>query len=193
MKQFTLILINNSLFMKRLFILSVLLLCSCLSEVVFAQQYITTKRVYIPGSIARHNLFSADYSFADYHTKNLTVAQTKVGTVPCGKQFEVAAIDTVGYKMYKIIRKGKYYYINRYSVEDNYLLNSSDPNIRPEFKSDVLAGTVSLGMKPYEVICSKGEPKDKNVTITSSVRHEQWVYDWGYVYLENDVVTSIQF
>ena len=83
--------------------------------------------------------------------------------------------------------------VGQTKVEDNYLLNSSDPNIRPEFKSDVLAGSVSLGMKPYEVICSIGGPKDKNVTITSSIRHEQWVYDWGYVYLENDVVTSIQY
>lgn len=179
--------------MKRMFILTVFLVFSCLTEVSFAQHYITTKKVYIPGSIARHNLFNADYSFADYHNLHLTVGQTKVGTVACEKQFEVVAIDTVGYTMYKIKKNDKYYYISRYSVEDNYLLNSADPNIRPEFKSDVLAGGVSIGMKPYEVICSKGEPTDKNITITSTIRHEQWVYNWGYVYLENDVVTSIQY
>ena len=52
----------------------------------------------------------------------------------------------------------------------------------------------SIGMTSDEVLNSRwGNPNDKNVTTTADGSSEQWVYDsYGYVYLDNDIVTAIQ-
>lgn len=63
--------------------------------------------------------------------------------------------------------------------------------------SDAIAARNSnpprIGMGMTQVKKSSwGEPIDINRTIVSGRTHEQWVYAWGYVYLENGVVTAIQ-
>lgn len=52
-----------------------------------------------------------------------------------------------------------------------------------------------IGMSSYdaEYNCSWGEPSDKNITETEYGTHEQWVYPgYGYLYIENGKVTTIQ-
>jgi hypothetical protein len=52
---------------------------------------------------------------------------------------------------------------------------------------------VVVGMTDSEVVMVWGPPASKNVTITGSSTHEQWVYDLDrYVYFDNGVVTAIQ-
>lgn len=52
---------------------------------------------------------------------------------------------------------------------------------------------IALGMTAADVRASSwGAPRDINRTINKWGVSEQWVYDGGYVYFENGVVTSIQ-
>lgn len=56
---------------------------------------------------------------------------------------------------------------------------------------------VFIGMEKLELIYSWGEPNDINKTTYSGGTSEQWVYgnpiyNATYVYLENDIVTSMQ-
>jgi hypothetical protein len=53
--------------------------------------------------------------------------------------------------------------------------------------------SVNIGMAPEEVRLAWGKPSSINVTTTSGVESEQWVYGSGfYVYLYNGIVRSIQ-
>lgn len=51
-----------------------------------------------------------------------------------------------------------------------------------------------IGMSAKTVLekTSWGAPDDVNKTITRRGTHEQWVYDSGYLYFENGVLTTIQ-
>ncbi len=52
---------------------------------------------------------------------------------------------------------------------------------------------VSIGMSKQDVLDSSwGRPKDINRTTTARGTREQWVYDGGYLYFEDGVLTSIQ-
>jgi hypothetical protein len=52
---------------------------------------------------------------------------------------------------------------------------------------------VSIGMTQEEVLQSSwGRPRRVNRTTYSFGTHEQWVYDGGYLYFENGVLTTIQ-
>lgn len=51
----------------------------------------------------------------------------------------------------------------------------------------------AIGMTADEVLTSKwGYPKKKNITQTATSTSEQWVYDQGYIYLRDGIVTAIQ-
>lgn len=51
----------------------------------------------------------------------------------------------------------------------------------------------TIGMTADEVLTSKwGYPKKKNITQTATSTSEQWVYDQGYIYLTDGIVTAIQ-
>lgn len=51
----------------------------------------------------------------------------------------------------------------------------------------------AIGMTADEVLTSKwGYPKKKNITQTATSTSEQWVYDQGYIYLTDGIVTAIQ-
>lgn len=51
---------------------------------------------------------------------------------------------------------------------------------------------VFIGMTRDEVIVSWGRPQASNVTLTARGKHEQLVYESNYLYLTDDVLTSIQ-
>ncbi len=52
---------------------------------------------------------------------------------------------------------------------------------------------VQIGMSKEEVLASSwGKPQKVNTTTNVYGTREQWVYDGGYLYLENGVLTSIQ-
>lgn len=66
----------------------------------------------------------------------------------------------------------------------------SDIRTLPELKERVKP---RVGMTELEVYQSTwGSPKKRNKTTTIAGEHEQWVYDEGYIYLENGIVTAIQ-
>jgi len=60
-------------------------------------------------------------------------------------------------------------------------------------KQAVLAQRVQIGMTTEQVTASWGRPQQVNETITSTTRHEQWVYP-GSTYLDftNGTLTTIQ-
>jgi hypothetical protein len=52
---------------------------------------------------------------------------------------------------------------------------------------------VSLGMTSERVLLSNwGRPQKVNRTTTAGGVHEQWVYDGGYLYFQDGILTSIQ-
>jgi len=52
---------------------------------------------------------------------------------------------------------------------------------------------VSIGMSEMEVLESSwGKPNKINRTTRASGTSEQWVYDGGYLYFENNILTAIQ-
>jgi hypothetical protein len=52
---------------------------------------------------------------------------------------------------------------------------------------------VSIGMSQQDVLDSSwGRPRKINTTTNAYGSREQWVYDGGYLYFENGVLTSIQ-
>jgi hypothetical protein len=52
---------------------------------------------------------------------------------------------------------------------------------------------VAIGMSKEEVLASSwGKPKKINTTTTALRTREQWVYDGGYLYFTNELLTSIQ-
>lgn len=61
-------------------------------------------------------------------------------------------------------------------------------------ESDEKAERPTVGMSEEEALSTEwGEPDEKNITETKNGIHEQWIYDdYGYVYLDNGEVTSIQ-
>lgn len=64
----------------------------------------------------------------------------------------------------------------------------SDSTVVPAEK-----GEPKIGMTEEEVYASSwGYPNKRNTTTTSGGTREQWVYDYGYIYLTNGIVTSIQ-
>lgn len=51
----------------------------------------------------------------------------------------------------------------------------------------------TIGMSEDEVLASTwGAPKKKNTTTTENGTHEQWVYEDGYIYFDDGIVTTIQ-
>jgi hypothetical protein len=54
-------------------------------------------------------------------------------------------------------------------------------------------GGVKIGMTKEQVLSSSwGKPNKVNTTKVKNLIHEQWIYDGGYLYFENDILTGIQ-
>lgn len=171
--------------MKRtLFLLFTLL---CISFNCIAQQFVRTK-----SGMVRFYLIKGTYSLEEIYNPNLTLGESKLGLVKSNQQLEVVQLDTLHYKLYKVLYKGKLAYIHRNSIADNRLLNEIDPGIREQYRNQVLNHTVCIGMTAYEVECSLGIPNDKHRTVTSKSVSEQWVYNNQYIYLDDGFVTSYQ-
>lgn len=61
----------------------------------------------------------------------------------------------------------------------------------PSETNSILKGTVFVGMSKKAALESWGQPERKNVSISSTGRFEQWVYNQSYIYFLNDKITSI--
>lgn len=60
-------------------------------------------------------------------------------------------------------------------------------------KSDARRRGVYVGMTKSEVLGSSwGKPRQINITTTADNSREQWVYDGGFLYFENNRLTTIQ-
>ena len=57
---------------------------------------------------------------------------------------------------------------------------------------DILEGRVRVGWTKNQCIRSWGMPKSTNTTMVNGVKHEQLVYDNGYLYFEDGILTAIQ-
>ena len=57
---------------------------------------------------------------------------------------------------------------------------------------DMLEGKVKIGWTKSQCIRSWGMPKSTNTTLVNGVKHEQLVYDQGYLYFEDGILTAIQ-
>jgi len=70
-------------------------------------------------------------------------------------------------------------------------------NMSDELKSILMERKIRMGLTTKQVILSWGYPDDKNSSVGSYGRHEQWIYKHGdfkadYLYFENDILTSYQ-
>jgi len=78
--------------------------------------------------------------------------------------------------------------------QSNFLSKNKD--LTENLRSQILNGTISIGMTKEMVQASWGEPSDINKTITASKVREQWIYgtlsNRKYVYFENGNLYSIQ-
>ena len=79
----------------------------------------------------------------------------------------------------------------------DYIYDTID-NPKPVYPKEYIINKDSdpkIGMTASEVVKTKwGEPSYKNITETKYGVHEQWVYrNKGYIYLDNGVVTGIQY
>jgi hypothetical protein len=91
------------------------------------------------------------------------------------------------------------------SVDDIEEAAQRIKEIHPEYAKDIdskLAGFkaraqkragVRIGMNAADVRASNwGRPRTINRTVTAAGAREQWVYEGGYLYFENGIVTAIQ-
>ncbi|MDB5017055.1 MAG: hypothetical protein JWQ84_1887 [Mucilaginibacter sp.] len=53
-------------------------------------------------------------------------------------------------------------------------------------------GYIKRGMTKAQARLSWGEPNQIHRTVFSGGVHEQWVYDGGYLYFENGILTAWQ-
>lgn len=81
-----------------------------------------------------------------------------------------------------------------------YKLNDSE-KYKKKFGLDIwtliVNGKVKIGMTKEMCLLSWGNPKKINETITSNIKHEQWVYSTrfypnSFLYFKNGILTSIQ-
>lgn len=61
-----------------------------------------------------------------------------------------------------------------------------------EYTSVAKDRKISIGMPEMLVVLSWGSPRNINETINGSGIHKQLVYNAGYIYIDNGIVTSIQ-
>lgn len=95
--------------------------------------------------------------------------------------------------------KHKYNYV---LDENGYLISTSvtnSTNTYEKISDNTTLPTIikkskpTIGMTQSEVYASTwGTPKKRNKTTTANGEREQWVYDEGYIYFENGIVTTIQ-
>lgn len=165
--------------MKR--IIPIITLLLLISPGVFSQIVTTKERCY---------LLTDKYGVAKLFEIALTNAV--IGTIPANKELQVLETDTIHYMLVKVQYKKKTGWIHKdMLVDKRFFVN---PRIRDEFKNFVENRQIIVGMNKDEVIESWGLPQKKNTTMTQNNISEQWVYTIDkYVYLDNSIVSAVQF
>lgn len=80
----------------------------------------------------------------------------------------------------------------RWTRDEKEAFLKHSPEWSPSIKAAILQGAAQIGMTVEQLRMSIGRPYSINQTVGSWGVHEQWVYGWSYIYLENGVVTSWQ-
>lgn len=92
----------------------------------------------------------------------------------------------------QIVKEGHIREIDRHNkdyIEDYYLINGYSKKI----DESIVKVQPKIGMTETEILNSTwGSPKKVNTTTSKYSINEQWVYDRGYIYFDNGVVTDIQ-
>lgn len=70
-------------------------------------------------------------------------------------------------------------------------------NVSDELENIMKEKKIIIGMTANQVLLSWGHPYDKNSSVGSYGRHEQWIYKvsgfkYDYLYFENGILTSYQ-
>jgi len=75
---------------------------------------------------------------------------------------------------------------------ESHIYVREHPGLSSGIKDAIIGNEVALGMNKDQVVFVLGNPKDINKTVGTWGVHEQWVYNYQYVYFENGEVTSWQ-
>lgn len=82
------------------------------------------------------------------------------------------------------------------AITDPKLLAEEQKRIAAEKKAEAKlkkSQGVQIGMSMEDAVASSwGKPRKINRTITANTEREQWVYDGGYLYFTNGILTSMQ-
>ena len=93
-------------------------------------------------------------------------------------------------------RTVSYMYPLTYEFLFNLDISSSDPladyDWSAKIKEQIRLDVVSIGMSKKMAELSWGEPKKINKDVNTYGTSEQWVYDGGYLYFDNGILTAIQ-
>lgn len=95
-------------------------------------------------------------------------------------------------RLLRMVKKGQIRDIDRYDENDTKDYYIIEGYSKKDDKT-VVKIAPEIGMTETEVLNSTwGSPKKVNTTTTKYSIHKQWVYDRGYIYFDNGVVSSIQ-
>ncbi len=189
-------------FMFLMFLISLYANSQQYSEIRFynesqAKQILLNKTLYTVTTKC-HQKAGTDTKFIHLDKKFVPVTITDIIQID-KKRIEIYFKNDVGQiNFVKILlynRNNEIY--DAWGLEFKEIFSFNNPRDKyPEIKDNVWNliqnSEVQIGMTKQECILSWGEPKDKNKTITEYNIHEQWVYYTGYLYFDNDKLTTIQ-
>lgn len=148
----------------------------------------TTRYSVVPTSGSSKNIYEIEKAYTG-------VSYTKVDTKDVSSMMNDMLVFN---SLFKLFVDNVYFDYDPYDESFGELEERAEEKAAEEqAKKDAEARSKQpeIGMTAEEIENgSWGKPDKKNITKTSTTVHEQWVYeDQGYVYLDNGIVTSIQY
>lgn len=101
--------------------------------------------------------------------------------------------DNLNYDLERILNTRDEKIYEEYPVIVKARIEKKIAELKAKAKKAKGKGGVKLDMTKEEVLKSSwGKPKKINTTIVKGLTHEQWIYDGGFLYFENGILTGIQ-